>query len=156
MSHARLVPLQLSIATHFNDGIGKSLRRFLREVVADAATNEAMLVLAREFPGIETWVQMGRAIGIAFKCDGGHGDDRTCCKTLVQISIFRLAFCQAKAPAIVVDHDINVIRLVECGGTTVERRIIEFPQRGCKLPNELRKVVARFAVTCPAGPSGEQ
>ena len=61
----------------------------------NATFDDPILIFAREFPGIGTGVWVWRAIGITFKGNGGHGDDRTFGKPLFQIVIFRLAFSQA-------------------------------------------------------------
>ena len=66
--------------------------------------------LAGEFLRIGAGVRVWRAIGITFEGDGGHGDDRDRGKPLFQIVVFRLAFGQTEPPAIVVDHDRDVIR----------------------------------------------
>jgi hypothetical protein len=62
----------------------------------------------------------------------------------------RLAFCQTKAPAIVMHHDADMIQIVEGRRGTLERRFIEGPLRRGELPDELGKVapvllVARLA-----------
>ena len=80
---------------------------------------------------------MRRTIGITFHGNGGYGYDRACCKPFVQIGIFRLAVSQCEPPPIVMDHDGDVIRIVEGRGTAIERRIIEIPLRRSKLPDEL-------------------
>ena len=46
----------------------------------------------------------------------------------------------------IVDHDGDVIWIVEGGRTTIKCRIIEVPPRRGDLPNELRKVVPIFLV----------
>ena len=56
---------------------------------------------------------MRRTIGVTFKGNGGHSDDRAFGKPLFQIVIFRLAFGEAKPPAIIMDHDADMIRIVE-------------------------------------------
>src|SRR5450631_980663 len=102
-----------SVTVDVDHGLGKCLRRFLRQIVPDPARNSPVRILARKFPGIGAWIQMRRAIGIAFHGNGGHGNDRTLRKPLVQIGIFRLAFGQGEPPPIIVDHDADVIRVVE-------------------------------------------
>jgi hypothetical protein len=39
------------------------------------------------------------------------------------------------------DHDADVIRIVEGRCAAIERRIIELPLRRSELPDELRKIV---------------
>src|SRR5437016_5743262 len=97
----------------------------------------------------------GRTIEITSNGDCGHGGDRTFGKPLSQIVIFRLAFGQSEPPPIVMDHDADMIRIVEGCCTAIERGVIEAPLRGSDLPNELRKVVPVFVVACPAAFGGK-
>src|SRR5437763_21731 len=131
-------------------GLRKGLRGFLRQIVPDAAADGPVRIFARKFPGIGTGVQMRRTVGITFEGDGGHGDDRGLGKPLVEIGILRLAFNQCEAPSIIMDHDADMIRIVERRRTAIERRIIEIPLRRSKLPAELREVVPVFVVAFPA------
>src|SRR5437899_6384324 len=62
-----------SSARHFDDGVGEGLRRLLRQVMSDAAGDEAVGIFAGKLPGVDLGVRMRRAIGVAFKGDGGHG-----------------------------------------------------------------------------------
>src|SRR5262245_233348 len=102
-----------------------------------------------------TWVGVWCTVGITFEGNSGNGDDRTLGQPLVQIGIFGLAFSQREPPPIIMDHDCNVIRIVEGRCATIERRIIEVPLRRSKLPNELRKIVPVFVVACPAAFGGK-
>ena len=81
------------------------------------------------------------AVGIAFKGNGGHGDNRAFGKPLFQIVIFRLTFGEAEPPAVIMDRDGDVIGIVEGGGAAIERGVIEVPLRRSDLPNELGKIV---------------
>ena len=56
--------------------LGKSLRSFLREVVADATGDDAVLVFAHEFLRGRPGVWMRHAIGVTFQCDRRHTDNR--------------------------------------------------------------------------------
>ncbi len=84
-------------------GLGESLRRFLRQVVADTAIDQAMLVLASETLGIGFGGGMRSAIGITLQGDGRHADRRERRQFLFQRVVFGLALDQAQAPAIVED-----------------------------------------------------
>src|SRR5215475_4368679 len=95
------------------------------------------------------------AVGITFEGNSGNGDDRTLGQPLVQMGIFGLAFSQREPPPIIMDHDCNVIRIVEGRCATIERRIIEVPLRRSKLQDELRKIVPVFVVACPAAFGGK-
>src|ERR671920_1208845 len=66
-----------SITVDFDDGFGKGLRGFLRQVVPNAPLDDLVLISARECLGIGTGVRVMCTIGIAFEGDGGHGDGWT-------------------------------------------------------------------------------
>src|SRR5262245_64488781 len=89
---------------------------------------------------------MLRAVGITFKGDRGDRDDRGACKSPFQVVIFRLALSQGETPAIIVDRDGNVIRIVEGRRASIEGRVVELPLRGSELPDELVEVVPVFLV----------
>src|SRR5208282_578907 len=60
------------------------------------------------------------------------------------------AFSQAEPPAVVMDHDGDVVRIVEGRRAAIERGVVELPFRRGELPNELRKVMPVSAVARPA------
>jgi hypothetical protein len=76
---------------------------------------------------------------MAFQRHCGHGDGRTFSEPLFQLIIVRLVFGQSEPPAIIKDHDADMIRVLEGRGAALERGIIEVPLRRSDLPNELRK-----------------
>ena len=78
---------------------------------------------------------MRRSIGIPFQRDGRDCDRRAGCKSILQRVVIRLAFGKSEAPAVVVDHDTDVIRIVERGCTTFERCLVEVPFRRSELPD---------------------
>src|SRR5215212_6672825 len=82
-----------------DNGLGKSLRSFLRQVVSNAALDQPMRIPAREFLGVGTGLRMGSTVGVTFHGDGRYGDHRTCGQPFLQFVIFRLAFGQRKPPA---------------------------------------------------------
>ena len=86
--------------------------RLLRQVVPDAARERPVRVPARELLGVGEG-RDGRAVGIAFQRDRGHIDRRRDGEPLLQFVVLRLALGQAQAPAVVVDHDGDVVRIVE-------------------------------------------
>lgn len=56
-----------SITIDFDDGFGQALRGFLRQIVPDAALDNAVRIFARELLCIGTWVRMRRTVGITFE-----------------------------------------------------------------------------------------
>src|SRR5579862_507228 len=90
---------------------------------------------------------MGRAVGIAFERNGGHGDRGARGQALLQSLVLSLSVGQPQPPAIVVDHDADVIWIVERGRTAIKRRVVKVPFRGSELPDEFRKVPPVLLVT---------
>ena len=93
----------------------------------DAALDDPVRIFAREFLGVGAGVQVWCPIGIAFQRNGGHGNVRTLSKPLFQLIIVRLAFGQPEPPAIIVDHDADMIRIVEGRGAALEGGLVEVP-----------------------------
>src|SRR3954453_22185347 len=83
-------------------------RSFLGEVVSNPSRDEAMTIFAREFSGVRAAVSVRRAVAVAFERNRGDTDERTFGKLPLELIVLRLAFDQAEAPAIVVDHDAYV------------------------------------------------
>ena len=121
-----------------DDSFGEGLWGFLRQIVPDPALDEPVLILAREFLGVRAGLRMWCAVGITFQRNGGHGDDRARGKPLFQIVIFRLALSQAEPPAVIMDHNGDVLRVVEGRRGAIERGIIEvhFGEASCQMSFE--------------------
>src|SRR5215831_19236463 len=128
----------------------KRLGRLLRQIVSNAALDEPEFVFAREFFGVRAWLRMWRAIGVTFHRDRRHTDNGTLCQPRLKLVILRLAVSETDAPTVVVNYDLDVIRIIESGGRTIEGRVVELPGRRSLLPDELVKVVPVFLVAGPA------
>ena len=126
-----------SSASHFDDGVGKRLRRLLRQVMPDAPGDQAVGLFARKLPGVGFGVRMRCPVGIAFEGDGGNGDDGKFGQPLFELVVFRLARGKAEPPAIVVDHDGDMIRVVEGRRAAFKSGVIEIPLRRGELPDQL-------------------
>jgi hypothetical protein len=105
-----------SKAIDCDDCFGECARGFLRQVVPDAAGQEPVRVLAGEFLRIRTRVRVWRTIRITLTCDGVYGDRWTRRKPLFHIVVLRVAIGQPEAPAVVVDHEVDMIGVVEHRG----------------------------------------
>src|SRR4029450_13586237 len=114
-----------SVAVDIDHRLGKSLRGLLRQIVPDARCEVPVRILAREFRRVSTGLDVERAIGVALHRDRGHSDDRACRKALFQIVIFPLAVDQPESPAVVVDHDSDMIRVVESRRAAIVRGVVE-------------------------------
>src|SRR5690348_13483285 len=82
---------------------------------------------------------MWRAIRIAFHRNRGHGDHRCRRQPLLDLVESRLARSEAESPAIVVNDDRDMIRIVEGRCATIERGVGEVPFGRSELPDELGK-----------------
>src|SRR5215469_10400908 len=100
----------------------------------DTALDSPVLILALELFGIGAGGRVRRAISVTFESDGRHGNSRTLCQALFELVIFRLAFRQAEPPAIIMDYDTDVVRIVERLRGAVERGIVEVPFWRSRLP----------------------
>ncbi len=58
-----------------HDRLGKLMRRFLRQVVADPAGQGLVRVTARQLTCVGSWIGMSGPVRIALQGDGGHADD---------------------------------------------------------------------------------
>ena len=93
---------------------------------------------------------MRRAVGVAFEGDRRHADDGRLGQAALQRVVLRLAVAQADPPAVVVDHDRDVIRVVERGGAALERGVVEVPLRRGRPPDEPRELAPVALVPGPA------
>src|SRR4051794_18912116 len=139
-----------SRTAHFKDGIGERLRGLLREVVADAALDGAVRVAARELPGIGARVRVRRPVGVALEGDRRHRDPGCFGEALLQLAVLRFAFREPQPPAVVVDHDLDVIRVVERRRAPIESRVVEAPLRRGRSPDDLREVAPVLVIAGPA------
>src|ERR1700722_12296659 len=98
-------------AVDVNDRLRKGLRSFLRKIVTDTAGERAMVILAREFVAVRRWREMRGAIRIAFHGDGREGDRRAGEKLVLELVVLRLTLSHIDPPAVVVDHDGDVVRV---------------------------------------------
>src|SRR5688572_21547687 len=98
---------------------------------------------------------MRGAVGIAFKGDRGDGDHRALGKALLQLIILRLALGQALPPTIIVDHDADVIGIVEGDRAAIEGGVVEVPIWRSGAPDELGKLAPVFLITRSAAFGGE-
>src|SRR5207245_11143780 len=74
---------------------------------------------------------------------------------LFQLVILGLALSQSEPPAIVMDHDTDVIRVIEGRCRPIERRIVKLPFRRGELPDQLVEVPGVLAVSKAPAFGGE-
>ena len=118
--------------------------------MSDPALDNSVCIFAREFLGICTSFRVWSTIGITFERDGRHRDNGRFRKSPVQIVVFGFAFGQADSPAIIMDYDGDVIRIIEGRCGAIESGIVEIPFWRSELPNELGKIATVFVVAGPA------
>src|ERR1035438_3533131 len=114
---------------------------FLWQIVPDATAEDPGCILARELWTGGCRVRVRGAIGIALKRDRRDGDGWAFGQLPFQVVVLRFAGGQPNPPAVVVDYDGDVVRVVEGRCGAIKCRIIEVPLWRSGLPNELGKVV---------------
>jgi hypothetical protein len=67
---------------------------------------------------------MRSAISVTLHCDGGHADDGLLGKPFLKLVISRLALDETEPPAVTVDHNRDMVRIVESLRTTIEGGVI--------------------------------
>jgi hypothetical protein len=92
---------------------------------------------------------MRRSVGIALQRDRRDADRWSGCESLFHCVILLLTLSQAEPPTVVVDHDIDVIWIVECRCAAIERSIVEVPARRSDPPDQLRKLTPILLVSGP-------
>src|ERR1051325_5634349 len=140
------LPESRSVPADIDHPFGESLWGFLRQIVADAAFDKPVRIFAGKLPGVGTGLEMRCTVGIPFKRNGGHSDNRKFRKALLQIVILRFAFSQSEPPAVIMNDDAHVIRIVEGCCATLECGVVEFPFRRSDLPDELVKIMPVFVI----------
>ena len=125
-----LEPIRLGLKfIHIDDGFSKRARCFLRQIVPDSAFDGPMLIFAREFLRIGAGLRVRCTVGITFEGDRRHGDDRRFGKPIFQIVVVFLPFSETEPPAVIMDYDADVIRIVERRRRSGESGVVEFPFR---------------------------
>src|SRR4051812_44059539 len=120
-----------------DDRFGEGAGRLLRQVMADATGESAMRVASGKLLRVGAGIQMRGAIRVAFERDRRHRDGRKLRELLLERIELRLAFGEPEAPAVVVDGDGDVVRVVERRRAALEGGVVELPLRRSDLPDEL-------------------
>lgn len=123
--------------------------------MADAAGDVAMLVLAGKHAGINFGLRMRGGVLVAFECNCRGRDHRAVGKLFLECVEAGFPFDQVQPPAIVMDDDSDMVRVVESRGRAREDRVVELPGRRGGLPDQMNKVVRIGLVAQPATLSGE-
>ena len=153
---ARWLTSPISSAATSMTACAKACGRFLRQVVADAAREVPVRVLAGELlrrrrsdPDVARHSASPSRVIVGTVMTG-----RSASRFFERV-VLRLALRQAQPPAIVVDHDGDMVRVVERRRAAVERGIVELPLRRRDLPDELREIAPVFVVAGAAAFGGE-
>jgi len=86
------------------------------------------------------------AVWVSGHCGAGHADVGRVRQAFLHVAVVRLAVRKTQSPAIVVHHDLDMVRVVEGRGCTVECGLIELPRWRRRLPDETRELAAVFLV----------
>ena len=121
----------------------------------DAARDDPVLVGADEGRAIRRGIRMWSPIGVALQGDGGNGDRRPLGQPSLQIVVLRRAVRKAEPPPVVVDDDVDVVRVVEGCRAAIERGVVERPVRRRGLPDQAGELVPVLLVARAAALGGE-
>src|SRR6185295_483729 len=95
------------------------------------------------------------AVGITFKRNRWHCVHGSLREPPFEIIVLPLSFGQAEAPAITVNHNLNMVRIIKRRGTAIIGCVIEVPFWRGELPDEFIKVTRVFFVACSTALSCE-
>ena len=112
-------------STHVGDGGGELLGCFLGNIVADSVEHPVLIGA-----GVERAVAgavLGGAVEVAADGDGGHADGWLARQALLVGGITSFALSQAQPPSVVVDHDGDMVGIVERRRAQVVGRVGEVP-----------------------------
>jgi hypothetical protein len=101
---------------------------------------QPMLVRAGKLFGIGRGVRMRGSFGIALERDRRHADQRELGQPFFQIVVFSLVVGQADPSTVIVDRDIDMIRVLESRRAAVEGGVVEI--RRCELPDKPREFLS--------------
>jgi len=113
----------------------------LRQIVTDATGDKPVFVFARELLAIGCGARVGCSVRVTFHRDRGQGNGRTFGKPLLEMVILRLTFRNADPPAVIVNHNGSMVRVVERRCRTIESGVVEIPLGRRKLPDEFVEIV---------------
>src|SRR5690349_7887585 len=98
---------------------------------------------------------MGGAIRVALHRDRRCGDLWGGRETLIQVVVFRYAIGQAQTAAVVMDHDGDMVGIVEGGSGTFIGGVIELPAWRRELPDQLVEVMPVLVIAGTSSVGGE-
>ena len=108
------------------------------------------------FAGVGLGFRMGRAVGVALERDRRArvmtGRFR---EPLLELGVLGLAVGQPEPPAVVVDHDRDVVGVVERRRAALEGGVVEVPLRRRGPPDQLRELAPVLLVAGAAALGGE-
>ena len=89
---------------------------------------------------------MRRTICVAFERYRRHENRGSRSEPVLDLGISRLPLGNPEPPAIIVDHDIDMIGVVECGRGSREGRVVEVPLGRGEPPDQLREFATVFRI----------
>ena len=123
--------------------------------MTDAALDRPVLIRTGEFGCVGRRKRVRRAIRVALQRDGWHGNPRSHRQSLLDGIEATLALGEAEPPAVIVDDDRDMVRIVESCRRAGERRVVERPLRRAQLPDQPRKCVPVLLIAKPSAFGGE-
>src|SRR5690606_18834801 len=129
--------------------------RLLRQVVSNATDHIPVLIRTGELAHVTLRKRVRCAIRIAFECYRRDADRWQLRKPCFNSRQGWIARYKPESPAVVVDHDGNVIWILEGARTPVEGGIVESPSWGCESPYQTGKFSAIVRVADAPALGGE-
>jgi hypothetical protein len=120
---------------------------------AQCPTDIAMFIRAGEPLRVSHRIRMRRPVRAALECDCRHTDAGRRCQLLLHRIVRCFTGREPQAPAIVVDRDGDMVRVVERARGSIEGRVIEGPFRRGELPNEPRELAPVLCMYSRRDPS---
>ena len=112
----------------------------------DPSLDGSVRVPTDELVGVGAGRGMRRTVRVPFERDGRDGDDGPFCELSLELLVLRPHLGQAQPPAVVVDRDGNVVRVVQRGCAASEGGVVEVPLRRGSPPDELGEFVPVLVV----------
>ena len=94
---------------------------------ANAAGDDLVRIFTGELFGVGARLRVRRAVGVAFHRDRRHGNYWSLGEAFFEFVVLGFAVRQAEPPAIIMNHDGNVIGIAEGRRAAVEGGVIEIP-----------------------------
>ena len=95
----------------------------------DATVDRPVRISAGEFVGVGARLRMRRTVGVALEGDRGYGDGRSLGEPILQRGVLGFALGQPQTPPVVVDDDVDMIRVLKRRRAAIKGGVVKAPLR---------------------------